>query len=215
MEFVLLEWYAPRTTLDDAAVLLEELCRIALGTQGIERVTCREAFARHAGVDPSTASIDQWRAAGARAGLALPEHHADSPDDWFELLLAEAVAPQLGRGRPTMLEAWPVSQAAFARVADDARVARRFELFVEGVELANGWEEETCREILLERIAAANRTRVANGRGPLPVPQKLVDAHGAAMPDGIGAALGFDRLVMLAARATSIDAVRCFTSRNA
>jgi len=215
VEFVLLEWYAPRTTLEDAAVLLEELCRIALGTQGIERVTCREAFARHAGVDPSTASIDQWRAAGARAGLALPEHHADSANDWFELLLAEAVAPQLGRGRPTMLEAWPVSQAAFARVTDDERVAHRFELFVEGVELANGWEEETRRDVLLERIEAANRTRAANGRGPLPVPQKLVDAHGAAMPEGIGAALGFDRLVMLAAGAASIDAVRCFTSRNA
>ena len=115
-----------------------------------------------------------------------------------------------------MLEAWPLSQAAFARVDPaDPIVARRFELFVDGVELANGWEEETSREVLLERIAAANGIREADGRGALPVPQRVVAAHGESMPEGVGAALGFDRLVMLAAGAESIDAVRCFSSRDA
>jgi lysyl-tRNA synthetase class 2 len=115
-----------------------------------------------------------------------------------------------------MLEEWPVSQAAFARVAaGEPPVARRFELFVEGVELANGWEEETRRAVLLERIATANRVRQAGGRGGLPVPARLVEAHGDAMPEGVGAALGFDRLVMLAGGAPSIDAVRCFNSRTA
>jgi lysyl-tRNA synthetase class 2 len=215
VEFVLLEWYAPRTSLDDTAAFLAELCQVALGTQGIERITCREAFVRHVGIDPFSASLAAWRAAGARARVALPADHADSADDWFEVLLSEAVAPHLGRGRPTMLEKWPVSQAAFARVSDEEQFACRFELFVEGVELANGWEEETRRDMLLERIEAANRTRAADGRDVLPLPHRLLNAHGEAMPPGVGAALGFDRLVMLAAGAASIDAVRCFTSRNA
>jgi lysyl-tRNA synthetase class 2 len=115
-----------------------------------------------------------------------------------------------------MLEAWPASQAAFARLDPaDPRVARRFELFVAGVELANGWEEETSRDVLRERIAAANRTRLADGRNALPLPQRLIEAHGETMPEGVGAALGFDRLVMLAAGASSIDAVRGFSSRDA
>jgi len=216
VEFVLLEWYAPGTTLDDTAFLLARLCEAALGTRGIERTTCREAFLAHAGVDPFSPSLAEWRHAGGRAGVQLPEHHADTPDDWFEAILSEAVAPRLGRGRPMMLEEWPASQAAFARIVGEAPpVARRFELFVEGVEVANGWEEETSRDALLERIAAANQIRAADGRMVLPVPERLVEAHGPQMPVGVGAALGFDRLVMLANGADTIDRVRAFSSRTA
>jgi lysyl-tRNA synthetase class 2 len=215
IEFVLLEWYAPGTTLADAAELLESLCRAVLGTAGIERVSCSRAFTEWAGVDPLAATIDELAAAGRRCGLALPTAaDGDAPDrrwdGWFELLLAEIVAPKLGHGRPAMLEAWPVSQAAFARIdPHDPRSARRFELFVSGVELANGWEEDTDRGVLEERIAVANRIRAADGRPMLPRPERLLAAHGPAMPEGVGAALGFDRLVMLAAGADSIAAVRC------
>ena len=221
VEFVLLEWYAPRTTLADAAGLLDRLCGAALGTQGIERVPCRDAFLAHAGVDPLVAPLEDMHAAIGRAGIAVPAawEAAAPADRWdraFEILLAEVVQPRLGHGRPTLLEAWPVSQAAFARLDPEAgRTARRFELFVRGVELANGWEEETRREIVAARIAAANAARVADGRPALPEPARLLAAHGAAMPDGVGAALGFDRLVMLAAGADSIDAVRCFSSTDA
>jgi elongation factor P--(R)-beta-lysine ligase len=215
VEFVLLEWYAPGTTLADAAVLVENLCHTAIGTSGIERVTCSEAFGELAGVDPLSATLADLAAACRRAGLASSSTADPGPADqqWdrlFEQLLAEVITPRLGHGRPTMLEAWPTSQAAFARIdPDDPRAARRFELFVGGVELANGWEEETSRTVLESRIAAANRIRAADGRAILPSPLRLLAAHGPAMPEGVGAALGFDRLVMLAAGMDSIDAVRC------
>ena len=221
VEFVLLEWYAPGTRADEAADLLERLCSLTLGTEGLERVGCAEAFGRHAGVDPLAASLAEMEAAVARAGLVPPATVAALGDAarWdraFERLLAEVVQPALGHERPTLLEDWPVSQAAFARIADDGPPrARRFELFVAGVELANGWEEETARAVLAERIASANRERVADGRPPLPAPERLLEAHGDAMPEGVGAALGFDRLVMLAAGCDSIDAVRCFDSGTA
>lgn len=217
VEFMLLEWYEPGGTLDDAAGLVEAVCTVALGSHGIERVTCRDAFTRHAGVDPFTATAEGLEQAAGRHGVNLPEGGpaADPDERWdrgFELLLAEVVQPRLGRERPTMLVDWPASQAALARI-DPAtpETARRFELFVAGVELANGWEEETSREVLAERIARANAVRAKAGRAVLPLPGRLLAAHGDAMPAGFGAALGFDRLVMLAAGADSIAAVRCFT----
>ena len=215
VEFVLLEWYAPGTTLADAAALLETLCRTAIGTSGIERITCSRAFGELAGVDPLSASLEDLAAAGRRAGLAPLSDAGHGPagqqwDHWFERLLSDVIAPRLGRDRPTMLESWPVSQAAFARIDPaDPRSARRFELFVNGVELANGGEEETSRTVLESRIADANRIRAADGRPILPSPRRLLAAHNAAMPEGVGAALGFDRLVMLAAGTDSIDSVRC------
>lgn len=221
IEFLLLEWYAPGTSLDDAAVLLEQLTATTLATRGLERLTCREAFARYAGVDLGTADADSLAAAAAQASCPLPHGWERDPeavrfDRLFEFLLSEVVSPRLGHKRPTMLEAWPVSQAAFARIdPNDATVARRFELFASGVELANGWEEETSATELAQRIDAANTARRADGRTPLPVPAEVIAAHGEAMPEGVGAALGFDRLVMLAAGRSSIDDVRGFTSDNA
>ena len=216
VEFELLEWYAPGTTVDDAAALLEQLCATVLGTRGLDRVDCCESFGAHAGVDPFAATADEWLAATCRAGIVVPEGlpaglAAEIQDRCFEILLAEVVQPTLGHERPAMLEAWPVSQAAFARV-DPSRpfTARRFELFVRGVELANGWEEETGRETVEARISEANAIRSADGRTVLPRPERFLEAHGSGMPEGVGVALGFDRLVMLAAGATSIDAVRPF-----
>ena len=96
----------------------------------------------------------------------------------------------------------------------DPRAARRFELFVAGVELANGWEEETSRVVLDARIADANQVREADGRAVLPVPGRLLAAHGPEMPEGVGVALGFDRLAMLAGGFDTINAARCFTSHE-
>jgi lysyl-tRNA synthetase class 2 len=214
IEFTLVEWYEPGGTLATAMGLLADLCAMAVGTRGIDQLSCRDAFARHAGLDLFAASASDLEEVVRRGGGTVPEHAATAADRWdrgFELVLTELVQPRLGLERPVMLVDWPASQAAFARLdPDDSRVARRFELFLAGVELANGWEEETSREVLAERIAAANDVRGAAGRPRLPVPAKLLEAHGPAMPTGFGAALGFDRLVMLAASADSIAAVRGF-----
>ncbi len=214
IEFELLEWYAPATTVDDAAKLMEAVCEAVLGTRGLDRLDCTEAFRAHAEIEPRIATTEDWLAALSRAKVVIPEGLAARPpsevhDRCFEILLSEVIQPRLGHTRPTMLEAWPVSQAAFARV-DPARpdTARRFELFVRGVELANGWEEETGQAELAARIAAANAVRSEDGRSVLPYPERFLEAHGPGMPAGVGVALGFDRLVMLTAGATSIDVIR-------
>lgn len=218
LEFVLLEWYEPGATIAATADLLAGIGHAALGTDGIERLGCREAFMAHAGVDPFVATADDLELALDRLGIPRPTTTAADQrwDRGFELLLAEAVQPRLGHGRPTLLERWPASQAALARLDPrEPTVAERFELFVSGVELANGWVEETSREVIVERLAAANRSRVMDGRAPLPLPSRLLAAHGPQMPAGVGVALGFDRLVMLVTGARSIDAVRPFSSTTA
>lgn len=220
-EFVMLEWYQPGATLAETATLLEQLLATSLGTSGLEQISCSTAFEQLAGIDPINADTASLVAAIERQGLQLPAGLAElnDPARWslcFNLLLGEVVAPQLGNDQPTMLGSWPAAEAAFARLdRDDPRLARRFEVFVAGVELVNGWEEEPSAAILRSRIEAANAIRQADGRRVLPLPDRLLAAHGEAMPDGVGAALGFDRLVMLAAGSESIDQIRGFSSADA
>lgn len=220
-EFIMLEWYQPQATLDDVAALLTDLLSQTLGTKEIQRITCREAFAIHAHVNPITATADELLNAAIHCGLVLPEglnHLTESERRSlaFDLLLSEIITPQLGIDQPVMLESWPASEAAFARLdPEQPLVARRFELFYAGVELANGWEEETRTKVLYERLLTANKIRCSQGRRSLPLPERLIAAHGDTMPPGIGAALGFDRLVMVATGATSIDEIRGFNSDTA
>ncbi|MEY3033254.1 MAG: Elongation factor P--(R)-beta-lysine ligase [Planctomycetota bacterium] len=220
-EFVMLEWYQPGVTLTETATLLEQLFAESLGTTGLERTSCTAAFEQFLRVDPVTADADGLAAAVEQQGLQLPEGLAGLPASarWslcFNLLLAEVVAPQLGHGRPTMLESWPAAEAAFARLDQhDPRLAQRFEVFVKGIELVNGWEEEPSQAVLRNRIEATNAIRNADGRRVLPLPKQLMAAHGESMPEGVGAALGFDRLVMLASGSESIDQVRGFSSADA
>jgi len=136
-------------------------------------------------------------------------HHADR-DEWLNLLLALQVEPQLGRDAPEILYDYPASQAALAKIVtrpDGTTVAARFELYSRGVELANGYDELTDEEELRCRLEAANRSRHADGKEILPLPESLLTAMKKGLPACAGCALGFDRLVMIATGATALDEV--------
>ncbi|MFY9733766.1 MAG: EF-P lysine aminoacylase EpmA [Rhodoplanes sp.] len=176
-----------------------------------ERVTVSEAFARYAGID-LLATI----AGGVpdREALAVQARVADirlSPDDrWsdiFSRVLVEKVERRLGSGRPTLLYEYPAPEAALARTKPgDPRVAERFELFICGVELANGFGELTDANEQRRRFAAAmtEKQRLYGERYPL---DEQFLAALAIMPEASGCALGLDRLVMLATGADRIDRV--------
>ena len=173
----------------------------------------REAFRRHAGIDiydslpvgrPSDAETLARQAKDAGLRVA-PD---DGWSDIFSRLLSERVEPNLGIGRPTVLHAYPASEAALARLnPDDPRVAERFEFDCCGVELANAFHELTDPGEQRRRFAADMAAQQRIYGASAPIDQDFLDAL-AEMPDASGAALGFDRLMMLATGADSVESVQ-------
>jgi len=211
-EFTIVEWYRAGDDLRAGMQLLSEFATALLECPPAELLSYREAFQRHAGIEPHTCHEADLATAVRQRGISTPPAiAAHDRDGWLELLLVELVEPHLGQGRPTILFDYPASQAALARVRPDSPpVAERFELYVQGIELANGYHELLDTDILRRRNAENNARRTADGKPPLPEESRLLRAMDAGLPDCTGVALGFDRLVMLAAGAKSIADVLAF-----
>ncbi len=177
-----------------------------------DRISYREAFERFVGIDPHAADNAALAAAAKTLGIDAPESlDADDRDGWLDLLLTERVQPHLGQDRPTLVYDFPASQAALARVRPgNPPVAERFELYVAGIELANGYHELLDAAELRARNARVNAQRLADGKSALPEESRLLPAMEAGLPPMVGVALGFDRLVMLAAGLKDIAEVIAF-----
>jgi len=211
-EFTMVEWYRAGDGLHEGMQLTGELCDALLQRGPAERLTYADAFRQYVGLDPHTADTPELISAVQSHGIAAPESlSAEDRDGWLDLLLVERVQPNLGRTRPVILYDYPATQAALARIREDnPPVAERFELYVSGIELANGFHELLDPAELLARNAAANARRRADGKPPLPEQSRLIAAMRAGLPPAVGVALGFDRLVMLAAGAKSLAEVMAF-----
>lgn len=181
------------------------------------RTTYREAFLRHAKCDVFDVSTESLATLVHSRGLSVPPSFDPADrDGWLNLLLAELVEPRLGRERPEFLLDYPPTQAALARIRPgDPPVAERFELYLAGVELCNGYHELTDAQELSRRMAAESQRRLANKESPLPVSSRLLAAMEAGLPPCAGVALGFDRLLMLAAGASSVAEVIPFPFERA
>ena len=226
-EFTMLEWYRARepyeTLMDDCATLLGTVAEATAtrfwtfrGCEADprlkpERLTVAQAFLRHAGID-LMASVGQQgpdRTALAAAASAQGVRIAGD-DDWsdiFSRILSERIEPQLGRGRPTILYEYPVSEAALARPKpDDPRFAERFELYVCGVELANAFAELTDPIEQRRRFESDMTAKEGIYGERYPIDEDFLAAL-SRMPPASGIALGFDRLVMLATGASRVEQV--------
>lgn len=214
-EFTIVEWYRVGDRMRDGVDLLSSLCRDVAGAPPATLTTYGEAFRSCVDVDPHRATCEQLAAAAQRLGVSVPEGHDHvNRDEWLNLLLTAAIEPQLGAAGPEILYHYPATQSALAATVADSHgneVAERFELYWRGSELANGYHELTDSAILRSRLEEVNRKRIADNRPALPLPEKLFAAMEApGLPACSGCALGFDRLVMLAAGSTSIDDVMAF-----
>ncbi|MET0222104.1 MAG: EF-P lysine aminoacylase EpmA [Tardiphaga sp.] len=225
-EFTMLEWYRANAAYD--AVMADTVAVIAQAarTTGIgefsfrgrgadplaapERLTVAAAFARHAGIDLLATIADGTGDRDALARAASGRVRVAEDDTWSDLfskVLVEYVEPQLGQGRLTVLHDYPAPEAALARVsAADPRVAERFEVYACGVELANGFGELTDAGEQRRRFTESMDEKARRYGERYPIDEEFIAAVGQ-MPQASGVALGFDRLVMLAAGATKIDQV--------
>lgn len=214
-EFTLLEWYRPgfdhHRLMDEMDALLAEL----IDAPAAQRITYRALFEHHLAIDPLESSGRQLRDVALAGGLTPPPLALDDRDGWLNLLLTHLIEPRLGRG-PVFVYDYPASQAMLARLSGgDSPTAQRFEVYIDGVELANGFHELTDGDEQQRRFAGDLRARRTQSLAQVPADRRLIAALHHGLPDCAGVALGVDRLVMIAAGANRIDEVVTFTHERA
>jgi elongation factor P--(R)-beta-lysine ligase len=215
-EFTMIEWYRLGFDLDsvmsETALLASELLQCAgHAARPVERITYNDAFLRELDCDALTASRDLLAQACAAKGLAPQSIDGATRDDLLDFLVATQVGPRLGHGTLTCLHHYPASQASLARIdAADPRTALRFELYADGVELANGYVELASSAEQRDRFEADRAERQRRGLPQPDIDPLLLDALAHGLPACAGVAMGFDRVAMLGLRAPAIDAVMAF-----
>ncbi|NLO79872.1 MAG: EF-P lysine aminoacylase GenX [Xanthomonadaceae bacterium] len=211
-EFTMLEWY--RLGYDHHRLMAEvtELVSVILGPRPVEVLSYREAFRRFAAIDPFQCATAELKARAAAQSIPLPALADDDRDGWLDLLFSELVSPRLGQGTFSYVCDFPASQAALARLRMDGEVevAERFELFIDGMEIANGYHELTDPAEQRRRFERERARRQAAGQPESGVDERLLAALAAGLPACAGVALGLDRLVMVAVGASHIDEVMAF-----
>ncbi len=215
VEFTLLEWYRLgfdlRAMMDETVKVVQSL----LGDRPVEMISYEEAFESYAGLE----AVHDTGAKSCQACLAehrVPEIVGVDADDkplWEQLVLTEVIEPQLGRGKITCLYHYPSREAALAQLhPQDERLALRFEVFVDGMELANGYQELADADEYRRRFEADLTQRSENGLPNVPMDEALLSALAVdGLPACSGVALGVDRLLMLAFQADDIRGVLPFS----
>lgn len=221
-EFTLLEWYRVgfdhHQLMTETSELVTQLLAPMPKLNPPEKLTYREAFLRYAGLDPYVASPAEFGQAAKTHGIDIsPKLVSENDiDAWRDLLLTHLVEPKLGQGRLTFIYDYPASQAALARIQPgNPPVAARFEIYFNGIELANGFHELADAAEQRARFEQQLLARAAGGQAVVPMDERLLAALSEGLPDCAGVALGFDRLVMLAAGARSIEEVLAFPLERA
>ncbi|MEJ0039021.1 MAG: EF-P lysine aminoacylase EpmA [Gammaproteobacteria bacterium] len=235
-EFTLIEWYRLGFSLDRLMNEVDALARAVLGPVAqpmrSERIGYADAFMASLGIDALTAPLETLRSFASKAGLvpgrATPagasstsaQSGTDAPagerDELLEFLMSATIGPTLGKNALTFIHRYPASQAALARLDPrDPRVALRFELYCEGIELANGFHELASASEQRARFEHDLAERRQRGLPADRMDELLLDALEAGLPECAGVAVGFDRLLMLAAGASHIDQVLPFPIERA
>lgn len=214
-EFTLLEWYRPgfdhHRLMAEVDELLRGLAQERLALGGTEYLSYAEAFRRELGLDPHSAAITELQECAAGIlGHALPDL-GDERDAWLDLLMSHGVQPRLGLGRLTFIHDYPPSQAALARVRPgDPPLAERFELFCQGVELANGFHELTQAGEQRLRFQEEQKKRKKRYITNVPMDMHLLAALESGLPACSGVALGLDRFLLLLQGGTKLSEIMNF-----
>ncbi|WP_372860645.1 EF-P lysine aminoacylase EpmA [Psychrobacter sp.] len=225
IEFTMLEWYQPNYSLDDMAAELGELLAALYGHSVVmSHYRYVDAFMDFVGIHPLTASLDALQAVAEDKGLTGFDFNSDLDNtedgetevrqSWLDLLFSHAVEPNLGHDLPTLIIEYPPATAALAKTAVDKEgntVAKRFELYINGIEIANAYDELADGQALRERFERDNQLRKRHNLPQMPIDEHLLAASDALIPCS-GIAVGIDRLLMVITGANSLEDVISFPS---
>lgn len=213
-EFTLLEWYRPgfdhHQLMQEVADLVGEALQQSLS---VEKWRYAELIEQQVGIDPLSATAAQLRQRALGLGITGIEDLSLDKDGWLDMLMSHLIEPKLGQGHLSFVYDYPASQAVLARLNPlDSRVASRFELYYQGIELANGFHELADAEEQLKRFEQDNQARTARGMPQLPIDDHFIQAlRSPGLPDCAGVALGLDRLLMIRLGASDLAQVMPFT----
>lgn len=223
VEFTMLEWY--REGFDDHQLmaeleaLIKELWVLGGALKGAAESTSltinyksyRDVFLEHLGIDPHQASLESLQQC-VDQHLEMGSYRCEDVSTALDVLISQYIEPKLPKGLLFIYD-YPACQAALARVVDDETgqaVARRFEVFINGMELANGyWELQDAKE-QRRRFVADNVQRIESGLPQVGIDERLLAAMEAGLPSCAGVALGVDRLLLQLSGAKSITEVLSF-----
>ncbi len=226
IEFTMLEWYQPNYSLADMAAEVGELLEMLYGYPVVmNHYRYVDAFMDFVGIHPLTASLDALQAVAEDKGLMgfdfnneeSCDSEADRRQSWLDLLFSHAVEPHLGHDLPTLIIEYPPATAALAKTSLDKEgneVAKRFELYINGIEIANAYDELADGQALRARFEKDNQLRVRHNLPIMPIDEHLIAASDDLMPCS-GIAVGIDRLFMVIVGAGSLEDVIPFPSRLA
>ncbi|MDO4897403.1 MAG: EF-P lysine aminoacylase EpmA [Moraxella sp.] len=215
IEFTMLEWYRPDYDLHDLANELNALISVALHKHlPFKTYRYAQAFMDRLAIHPFSADINTLKQTALKHGIALDM--GNDKQGWLDLLFSHVIEPTLGFDLPTLITDYPVATASLAKVVKDNdgfKVAKRFELYINGVEIANAYDELANGDELLKRFKNDNREREKLGLPVMPIDMNLIQACDD-LPSCSGIALGIDRLFMVREKLSDISqAVMMMTDR--
>ena len=221
-EFTMIEWYRLEYGVGEMQHDVDRLLRVACAEirsfPPTRSITYREAVREACGLDCRHASPADIRAALAARGIEPATADGWARDAWLDLVMGAVAGPGLGHDTPVFVNDYPASQAALSRLRaepDGTQVAERFELYVDGLELANGFRELGDALEQRRRFEQDLRVREGNGQVRNPLDERLLAALTQGLPDCAGVALGFDPMVMAALRLPSLADAMAFPGDRA
>jgi lysyl-tRNA synthetase class 2 len=214
-EFTLLEWY--RTgfdhldLMDEVELLVTDALVDVMPVESVHHWCYRDLFCEFAGVDPFTITPAELKPLlQSRYGLTAVGLDDDNRDAWLDLVMTHVIEPRLDKGM-VFIRDYPASQAALARLrSGNPAVAARFEVYLNGVEIANGFHELADADEQRRRFGLELEQRRHAGSEVVNMDENLLAALHAGLPDCAGVALGLDRLLMVACGAKSVHDVIAF-----
>jgi elongation factor P--(R)-beta-lysine ligase len=204
-EFTLLEWYRPGFTMHQLMDEVSELIQTIFACPPIQRCSYAQIFKEFLNLDPHQASLTQLQKTAQTQDIT---NTTENKDDWLQLLLTHCIEPKLNQ--PIFIYDFPITQAALAKIRPDTPpVAERFELYIDGIELANGFHELKDAQEQRQRFLNDLNLRKKRNLEPVPIDERFLQALDN-LPDCSGVALGLDRLLLCLCQAHKLETILCF-----